>query len=119
MLEIRGREIRTSNVNGEAVFKSGEMFLMTAKDPNELSDSKTIHINNDSVLRYLKLNDVVYIDDGKVVGIVKNIGDNGVEMEVKIAGKMKSNSSVRFVNGKHVNLPIYKKSDLEDLAKIS
>lgn len=92
---------------------------MTAKDPNEPSDSKTVHINNDAVLRYLKLNDVVYIDDGKVVGIVKSIGDNGVDLEVKIAGKMRGNSSVRFVNGKHANLPVFKKSDLEDLAKIS
>ena len=65
---------------------------MTSKDQNDPSDEKTIHINNDAVLRYLKLNDVVYIDDGKVVGIVKSIGDNGVEMEVKIAGKLKSNS---------------------------
>jgi pyruvate kinase len=77
------------------------MFHMTSKEPNELSDEKVIHINNEAVLRYLKLNDVVYIDDGKVVGIVKNIGDNGVDMEVKIAGKLRSNSSVRFVNGKH------------------
>ena len=92
MLEIRGREIRTSHVEGEAVFKSGAAFVMTSKDQNDPSDEKVIHINNDAVLRYLKLNDVVYIDDGKVVGIVKSIGDNGVEMEVKIAGKLKSNS---------------------------
>ena len=101
MLELRGREIRTSSFEGEAVFKSGNMFSMTAKDPEEVSSDKTIHINNEAILRHLKLNDVVYIDDGKVVGIVKAIGDNGVDMEVKIAGKLRSNSSVRFVNGKH------------------
>ena len=32
---------------------------------------------------------------------------------------MRGNASVRFVNGKHAQLPVYKKSDLEDLAKIS
>ena len=72
-----------------------------------------------SFLRYLKLNDVVYFDDGKVIGIVKNIQDKGVDLEVKMAGFLKGNASVRFINGKHAQLPVVKKSDLEDLTKIS
>lgn len=62
---------------------------------------------------------MVYFDDGKVIGIVKNIQDKGVDLEVKMAGFMRGNSSVRFINGKHAQLPVVKKSDLEDLTKIS
>lgn len=119
MLEIRGREIRTSQVAAPVRFSSGAMFHMTAQDNSTPTDDKVVRINNEAVLRYLKLNDVVYFDDGKVVGIVKNIQDKGVDLEVKMAGYLKGNASVRFINGKHAQLPVFKKSDLEDLTKIS
>ena len=101
MLELRGREIRTSKVVAPIAFKSGAMFSMTAQDFGTASDDKVVRINNEAVLRYVKLNDVVYFDDGKMVGIVKNISDGSVDLEVKIAGFLKGHAQVRFINGKH------------------
>jgi pyruvate kinase len=48
-----------------------------------------LRISNDAIQRYLKPNDVVYIDDGKVVGIVIEITGNGCKMEIKIGGTIK------------------------------
>jgi pyruvate kinase len=55
-----------------------------------------LRINNEDIQRYLKPNDRAYIDDGKVVAIVKGVTEHGVKLEIKIGGSVKSNSSIRF-----------------------
>lgn len=74
---------------------------MFGGDAHQSSDGTNIRINCDYIQRYLKPNDVVYFDDGKVVGIVIEIYETGIKMEIKIGGVMKSNCSVRFTGGKH------------------
>lgn len=39
--------------------------------------------------KVLKPNDVIYFDDGKVVGIVIDIQPSSARMEIKIGGTMK------------------------------
>jgi len=67
----------------------------------------------------LKPNDVVYFDDGKVVGIVIEISGNGCKMEIKLGGTIKKFCQVRFTGGKHSNLDLMTKNDIEDLIAIS
>lgn len=122
MLELRGREVRISHAassNNTIRCKSGNSVLISGGEFDKPSDAENFRINNETVLRYLKNNDVIYFDDGKVVGIVKAITDTGVEIEIKIGGIMRGNCTVRFVQGKHAQLPLTKKEDIEDLQKIS
>jgi pyruvate kinase len=67
----------------------------------------------------LKPNDVIYFDDGKVVGIVIEVSALEVKMEIKIGGTIKSCCNVRFTGGKHSNLELVTKEDVEDIATIS
>lgn len=104
MVELRGREVRMSKAdspNNQLRVKSGSAVIMQGGDFERASDTETFRINNEAILRYLKLNDVAHFDDGKVVGIVKGINDLGVELEIKIGGTMNGNCGIRFVNGKH------------------
>jgi len=39
----------------------------------------------------------LYIDDGKVVGIVTQITEESIKLEVKIGGTIKSFSQVKFI----------------------
>lgn len=112
MLELRGREVRIShvaNANGTLRCKSGSSVLICGGEFDKPSDVENFRINNETVLRYLKNNDVIYFDDGKVVGIVKSISDTGVEIEIKIGGTIRGNCAVRFVQGKHAQLTLTKK----------
>lgn len=122
MLELRGREVRISHAstpNGIIRCKSGSSVFMSGGQFDKPSDNENFNINNEYVLRYLKNNDVIYFDDGKAVGIVKAIAETGVEVEMKIGGQVRGNCAVRFVQGKHAQLPLTKKEDIEDLQKIS
>ena len=67
----------------------------------------------------MKPNDVIYFDDGKVVGIVIEVSAKEVKMEIKIGGSIKSNCNVRFTGGKHSNLELVTKEDVEDITAIS
>jgi pyruvate kinase len=84
-----------------------------------ISDNKTFYANCDIIQRYLKPNDVVYIDDGKVIGVVLEVTNEGCLFEVKLGGVVKSFSQLRFVGGKHAGLPILHQKDIEDLTQIS
>ncbi len=103
MVECRGREVRLSNFkeSNTCRLKSGSHVTMISGEYPMLSDSENLRISNEIVSRYLKTNDVVYFDDGKVVGIVRGITDTGVDLEIKQGGTLKGNASCRFVGGKH------------------
>lgn len=117
-VEGRGREIRLTQVidkEGYMVVKSGSVVALNCLNPHGISNPKTWYCNCDVIQRYLKPNDVVYFDDGKVVCIVLEISNEGCMLEVKISGPLKSHSQIRFVGGKHKNLPLLNDRDITDL----
>ena len=93
MIEPRGREIRVSEVadkSGVIIIKAGAVVNLNCLNPFGASSPKTLYCNCDIIQRYLKPNDVVYFDDGKVVAIVLEISNEGCVVEVKIGGNLKS-----------------------------
>lgn len=77
------------------------MLNLNCKNFLGISTPKVFYCNSENILRYLKPNDVVYVDDGKVVCIVLEISAEGCTMEVKIGGPVRANSQLRFIGGKH------------------
>lgn len=96
MLEVRGREIRISHCNeknGTMRIRSGSIVQLSCGNPNNLpSEPNHFRINCNDIIRYLKPNDVVYFDDGKVVGIIIDIQAEGCRMEIKIGGTINQKS---------------------------
>ena len=62
---------------------------------------------------------MIYIDDGKVVGIVTNISDDAMKVEIKIGGFIRHFAQVRFVGSKQRHLPLVTDKDLEDIEYIN
>jgi pyruvate kinase len=94
-VEARGREIRLTQVSdksGMMNVKSGTVVALNCLNPYGISNPKTWYCNCDIIQRFLKPNDVVYFDDGKVVCIVLEISNEGCMLEVKIGGPLRSNS---------------------------
>lgn len=120
MLETRGREVRISAFENPTMrIRSGATVSLLIDDFANLSTDSQLRINSNVIQRFLKPNDVIYFDDGKVVGIVIEVSAKEVKMEIKIGGTMKSNCNVRFTGGKHSNLELVTKEDVEDIATIS
>lgn len=122
MLEARGREIRIGQVSdpsGELSIRSGTVITLNCHSQKGISDPKIFYLNNDQVQRDLKHNDVVYFDDGRVIGIIIEITNEGAIMEVKVGGVIRSNCQVRFTNGKHQRLNLLHPNDVKDFVAIS
>ena len=86
MVEIRGREIRMShNVEKGKVIKvrTGSTAKMFGGEYDKPSDSITFRVNSDNFQRYMRPNDIIYIDDGKVIAVVIEINMKGVTLEIK------------------------------------
>jgi len=78
-----------------------------------------LYCNCDIIHRYIKPNDVVYFDDGKMVAVVLEILNEGCVLEAKVGGMLKTNSQIRFIGGTHNNVPLLNKRDVSDLMAIS
>jgi pyruvate kinase len=120
MVETRGREVRISAFESPTQrIRSGSTVSLLIDEFNSASNESQLRINSSVIQRFLKPNDVIYFDDGKVVGIVIEVSAKEVKMEIKIGGTIKSSCNVRFTGGKHSNLELVTKEDVEDIATIS
>lgn len=72
MLDVRGREIRTSDTeNSQGVhLRPGTNVYISCENPTMLSNENTIYCNFKNFPRAVKPNDIIYIDDGKIVCLV-------------------------------------------------
>jgi pyruvate kinase len=72
MMELRGREIRLSDVqeNEGAALKSGQKLYVGCDNPLLPSNNKQINCNWKDLPKHVRHNDVLYIDDGKIILLV-------------------------------------------------
>jgi pyruvate kinase len=113
MVDLSGREVKCSaNPAGPFNVRSGDQAQLLISEFNEPTTANTLRINSETVIRALKPNDVVYIDDGNVVAIVQDVMPNGCKLGIKQGGEFRPGCQVRFVGGKHNHEQIITKEDL-------
>lgn len=78
MLEIRGREMRTTEVDSRVLqtgapgiqLKANASVYINCDNPAQPSDAGVIHCNYKDLPRLVKPNDIIYLDDGKITLLV-------------------------------------------------
>ena len=93
MLEIKGKEIRLSNINDKSrqmEIKSGDILTLNCNNASSFSNESVLYCNNDVIQRYVKPNDVVNFNDGNVIAIVKETKSESLILECKIGGMLHS-----------------------------
>jgi pyruvate kinase len=72
MMELRGREIRTSEVTDPKgiVLRSGQQLFIESHSHMLPSTSDLIYCNYKELPRQVKPNEIIFIDDGKIVCLV-------------------------------------------------
>lgn len=118
MIEIRGREIRTSEIDQEVtkgaagiVLKMGQTVELRVDSPTCYTTDMKIHVNYRELPRLVKPNDLLYIDDGKLVFLVIDCSMEAVICEVKQGGVLGSNKSIKLPAGKHEHMPVMQLQD--------
>ncbi len=70
MMDLRGREIRYSEINpqeGPIHMKAGNKIIIDVNWPNKRSNDRYLYTNFPELPRLVKLRDTFFVDDGKCV----------------------------------------------------
>jgi pyruvate kinase len=95
--------------------KTNQVITLGCNNPDGYSDGVRINLTSKDVPRLVKPNDIIYVDDGKIILLVLDCDIGAVRCEVKAGGILGSNKIVKLPTGKQELLPILAEKDVEDL----
>lgn len=113
LLDTKGPEIRIKNfMDGEVILKDGEEFTLTTDEIDGTADKVSITYPNLS--EELSIDDIVLIDDGKVMLKVVSIEGNDIKCRIIHGGKISDHKGINIPNVE-INMPYLSKKDIDDL----
>jgi pyruvate kinase len=118
MMDIKGPEIRTGDIEGSIELKPGEIFDFTVK-PGATRESseeiRSVDVNYKDMLNDIAVGDTVLVDNGLIRLEVLDKKDAHIRCRVLIPGELKSRRHINLP-GVKVNLPSFTEKDREDAA---
>lgn len=109
-MDLGGPKIRTSDIRSDLTDKKGRPFLLIRKGDEVILTGEDIQTDNKrhvipmtlpEILPYIASGERVFFDDGKIEGIVRGAGSEGVYLEITKA--LPGGSKLRADKG--INLP--------------
>jgi pyruvate kinase len=118
MMDIKGPEIRTGDLEVPIELKPGEIFDFTVKPGGggeipEAREVRSVDVNYQDLVKDIKVGDTVLVDNGLIRLEVLEKQDAHIRCRVLVAGQL---SSRRHINlpGVKVNLPAFTEKDRAD-----
>jgi pyruvate kinase len=114
MMDIKGPEIRTGDVEAPIELKVGETFDFTVKPSNrEGEEIRSVNVNYQDIVNDIHVGDIVLVDSGLMRFEVLGKDHNHIRCKVLTPGAL---SSRRHINlpGVKVNLPSFTEKDRLD-----
>ena len=94
--DLQGPKIRLGLVKKNTFLKSGDKIHLT--NTHSESTKKKLFINYSRLMKDIKLNDLVLIDDGKIKLKVRSVNEKTISCDILNGGKLSSNKGVNFPN---------------------
>jgi pyruvate kinase len=116
MMDIKGPEIRTGDVEIPIELKAGEIFDFTVK-PHEAGQGteevRSVDVNYRNLVNDIAVGDTVLVDNGLIRLEVLEKNDAKIRCRVLTPGELKSRRHINLP-GVHVNLPSFTEKDRGD-----
>jgi pyruvate kinase len=118
MMDIKGPEIRTGDLNAPIELRAGEIFDFTVK-PGAQSDAgeeiRSVDVNYRDLVHDIRIGDEVLVDNGLLRLEVLEKDSARIRCRVVIPGELKSRRHINLP-GVKVNLPAFTEKDRADAA---
>jgi len=116
MMDIKGPEIRTGDVDHPIQLKAGEIFDFTVKpevDRDRAEEIRSVDVNYRNLVNDIKVGDTVLVDNGLIRLEVLAKHDAHIRCRVLTPGELKSRRHINLP-GVHVKLPSFTEKDRGD-----
>ena len=117
MMDVKGPEIRTGDVETPIQLESGEIFDFTIKpgtDPDDNEEIRSVDVNYANLINDVAVGSVVLVDNGLIRFEVLEKQDSRIRCKVIIAGELASRRHINLP-GVKVNLPALTDKDKRDI----
>jgi pyruvate kinase len=116
MMDIKGPEIRTGDVDHPIVLAAGQIFDFTVRPGVErdgAEEVRSVNVNYLDLVNDIKIGDTVLVDNGLIRLEVLEKQDAHIRCRVLTAGELKSRRHINLP-GVKVNLPAFTEKDRAD-----
>ena len=116
MMDIKGPEIRTGDLEVPIELKAGEIFDFTVKpgaDRENAEEVRSVDVNYRDLVNDIKVGDTVLVDSGLIRLEVLEKHDAHIRCRVLTPGSLTSRRHINLP-GVHVNLPSFTQKDKAD-----
>ncbi len=116
MMDIKGPEIRTGDVEAPIELRPGEIFDFTVRpgtDRSSTEEIRSVDVNYTNLINDIKVGDTVLVDNGLIRLEVLEKNDAHIRCRVLIPGELKSKRHINLP-GVKVNLPSFTEKDRAD-----
>lgn len=118
MMDIKGPEIRTGDVEVPIELKAGEAFDFTVRPGGEPGESpeeiRSVGVNYENLLNDIEVGDIVLVDSGLMrFEVIDKIDGRRIRCKVLIDGQLTSRRHINLP-GVKVNLPAFTEKDRRD-----
>lgn len=113
--DLQGPKIRVSKFKDkQVILEKGAEFILDADQSVDSGDIKSVGIDYKDLPKDVKKDDILLLDDGKVVLTVKSVKGNQVITEVTVGGILSNNKGINKQGG-GLTAPALTEKDKEDI----
>jgi pyruvate kinase len=116
MMDIKGPEIRTGDVDHPIILEAGQIFDFTVRpeaDRENSEEVRSVNVNYRDLVNDIKVGDTVLVDNGLIRLEVLDKKDAHIRCRVLTPGELKSRRHINLP-GVKVNLPAFTDKDRAD-----
>lgn len=100
LADLQGPKIRVSKFkNGKIILKEGAEFVLDAALAKDAGDENSVGIDYKELPKDVKPEDILLLDDGRLVLIVKKVDEMRIICRVQIGGELSNNKGINRKGG--------------------